>query len=67
MIFFFTRVIKFGLLFRKYQKSSNLNTAVAETPKPKAEIKKAVQLSYKEKREYEELEAKIPKLEEEKR
>lgn len=50
----------------KDQKSSNLNTAVAETPKPKAEIKKAVQLSYKEKREYEELEAKIPKLEEEK-
>jgi ATP-binding cassette subfamily F protein uup len=50
----------------KEQKSSNVIPSVAETAKPKTESKKPSQLSYKEKREYEELEAKIPKLEEEK-
>jgi ABC transport system ATP-binding/permease protein len=50
----------------KEQKSSNVIPSVAETTKPKTESKKPSQLSYKEKREYEELEAKIPKLEEEK-
>jgi ATP-binding cassette subfamily F protein uup len=50
----------------KEQKTSNVIPSVAETAKPKTESKKPSQLSYKEKREYEELEAKIPKLEEEK-
>ena len=50
----------------KDQKSSNIAPSGSETAKPKADPKKPSQLSYKEKREYEELEAKIPKLEEEK-
>ena len=48
----------------KEQKSSNSAPFVPDIPK--VEAKKPSQLSYKEKREYEELEAKIPKLEEEK-
>jgi ATP-binding cassette subfamily F protein uup len=50
----------------KEQKNSIVPTIVAESQKPKAEAKKNSQLSYKEKREYEELDAKIPKLETEK-
>ena len=48
----------------KDQKSNNSAPFVPDIPK--IETKKTSQLSYKEKREYEELEAKIPKLEEEK-
>jgi ATP-binding cassette subfamily F protein uup len=48
----------------KEQKFSNSAPFVPDIPK--VETKKLSQLSYKEKREYEELEAKIPKLEEEK-
>jgi ATP-binding cassette subfamily F protein uup len=50
----------------KEQKSSNIAPSAPETAKSKVESKKTSQLSYKEKREYEELEAKIPKLEAEK-
>jgi ATP-binding cassette subfamily F protein uup len=50
----------------KEQKSSNIEPSAPETAKSKVESKKTSQLSYKEKREYEELEAKIPKLEAEK-
>jgi ABC transport system ATP-binding/permease protein len=50
----------------KEQKSSNIAPSAPETAKSKIEVKKTSQLSYKEKREYEELEAKIPKLEAEK-
>ncbi len=44
----------------------SINPVIVEPSKPKVETKKLTQLSYKEKREYEELEAKIPKLETEK-
>jgi ATP-binding cassette subfamily F protein uup len=48
------------------QKVNNANAVISEAIPPKTEAKKLSQLSYKEKREYEELEAQIPKLETEK-
>ena len=48
------------------QKVNNANAVISEVIPPKTEAKKLSQLSYKEKREYEELEAQIPKLETEK-
>ena len=50
----------------KNQKSNNLESAPVEVSKPKSESKKAPKASFKEKREYEELEVKIPQLEAEK-
>jgi ABC transport system ATP-binding/permease protein len=50
----------------KEQKPTKSEPSAPEAAKPSVEVKKSSQLSYKEKREYEELETKIPKLETEK-
>ena len=50
----------------KEQKSSNVKAVAPEPQQPKVEAKKPSKVSFKEKREYEELELKIPQLEAEK-
>ncbi len=50
----------------KEQKSSNVKAFAPEVQQPKVEAKKPSKASFKEKREYEELELKIPQLEAEK-
>ena len=50
----------------KEQKSSNVKAVAPEPQQPKVEAKKPSKASFKEKREYEELELKIPQLEAEK-
>jgi len=50
----------------KEQKVSNSQPFVPEIKKPKSESKKPSKASFKEKREYEDLELKIPQLEAEK-
>lgn len=50
----------------KEQKSSNVKAVAPEPQQPKVEAKKPPKVSFKEKREYEDLELKIPQLEAEK-